>query len=347
MFTLPSPPSPQADVTELADFAELLCLEKNQTSAREIVAYLGRVDDNDNNVGCEDDDDENTYTLDEAMNEIGRRQQACGAGYPFKLERAGTTLQLDNTQHNQRSTIYLYLLLSTRLNMKSNRVHDGLDGTHLLEELGAHAIRNYLGGTKARTLVMGTSLGKTFQERVETLCQHTCEGIRFRSLDGGKVTAQDDKLDAVGWVPFADALPGQLVVFGQCKTGTNWKDLVHQLQPDSFMAKWLEKPILVKPVRAFCISEAADRATWKSTCVDAGILLDRCRLVDFSDNVDAGLLARIERWVKAAQESIAVPKGKPKKRRVTKPRKPAKQTPSSAQAPEPLPKEDADEPPEA
>ncbi len=53
---LPHAPSPEADVQELADFAELCAWDRNDVSAREIVAALNQVDDNNNNVGCEDDE---------------------------------------------------------------------------------------------------------------------------------------------------------------------------------------------------------------------------------------------------------------------------------------------------
>jgi hypothetical protein len=312
VFILPKAPTPRAEIHELADFAELLCLEKDQTSAREIVAYLGRVDDNEHNDGCDDDADEAAELLDDVMNEVDRRAHACPTGYPFRLDRKGTVLRFELTEDQQKSSIYIYLLLSTRLNMKDKRVHDNIDGTHLLEELGAHVLRNYLGGSKAKTLVMGTSIGGTFEKRVQALCERLCEGTGFRNLDDAPVKAQDDKLDAVAWVPFRDSLPGQLIIFGQCKTGSNWENLVHQLQPDAFVKKWMQDPILVNPIRAFCISEAANRATWKGTNVGAGILLDRCRLVDFSDNADADLMQRMNRWIEAARKSIVVPKEEPR-----------------------------------
>lgn len=131
--------------------------------------------------------------------------------------------------------------------------------------------------------------------------------MSFRSLDGASVMAKDDKLDAVAWTPFSDSLPGQLIVFGQCKTGTNWGDLASQLQPEAFIKKWLQEPIVVNPIRAFCIAEAADRSRWKSICVSTGILFDRCRMVDYAEDPEQSLLEKITRWTLAAHQSIVVP----------------------------------------
>lgn len=304
MFKLPNPPSPQADVHELADFVELVCWDRGSASKREIVAYLGRVDDNDNNIGCDDDDDENSDFLDEVMIEIESRASACGGGYPFRLELEGTVLRHDAVTTSHRSIMYCYLLLSTRLNMKNNRDHAGINGTDLLEEVAAHALKNYLGGTRAHALVFGTSAPGGFEDKVAALCRELREGAGFRSLDTALVQANDDKLDAVAWVPFSDSLPGQLIIFGQCKTGSSWDDQVTQLQPDIFIDKWMSEPVLVNPVRAFCISEAADRSRWKGTGLAAGIVLDRCRLVDFCDNLAADLLDRVSRWTTAAKATV-------------------------------------------
>ena len=304
MFKLPHPPSPQADLHELADFIELLSWDKGSASKREIVAFLGRVDDNDDNEGCDDDDDENSAFLDEVMNEIDRRATACGRGYPFQLDLEGTVLRHKAEDKQERAVLYRYLLLGTRLNMKDNRIHGGLDGSALLEEVSAHALQKYLGAARAKSIVFGTAKAGSFQDKVEVLCRDLCEGGGFRSLDAADVVANDDKLDAVAWVPFSDALPGQLIVFGQCKTGSNWDGLLTQLQPDVFIKKWMREPLVVDPVRAFCISEAADRSRWKGTCATAGILFDRCRLVDVCENMPADLLSRIENWTNTAKAEI-------------------------------------------
>ena len=199
----------------------MLCWINGNTSAREIVAYLGRLDENDSNAGCEDNDDENAERLDEAMNEIERRESACASGYPFALTQEGTVLQYPILKPEEtQKVVYLYLLLSTRLNMKDNRNHAGIDGTNLLEPLSAHVLKNYLGRDKAQSLVFGTSGEGSFEDKVNKLCHNLREGSRFQSLDNAPVKAKDAKLDAVAWVPFADRLPSQLIIFGQCKTGT-------------------------------------------------------------------------------------------------------------------------------
>ncbi len=303
-FKLPKSPSPKAEITELADFAEIVCWQQGITSRREILGDLGRIEENENNVGCEDDDDTNSDSLDDVMLEIERRQAACRVGYPFKLDMAGTVITYNSSASKQRAVVYEYLLLSTRLNMSTDRIQAGIDGTLLLEELSGQVLKNYLGTDRARSFVFGTSVSTTFEQKVRSLCHELKEGTDFRKLDPGQVRAQDDKLDAVAWVPFSDLLPGQLIIFGQCKTGTSWENQTSQLQPDVFIKRWMHTPVLVPPIRAFCISEAADRSRWHGLCLGAGVLLDRCRLVDFSDGLSPDLLDRMERWTTAARTML-------------------------------------------
>jgi hypothetical protein len=304
MFKLPNLPSPQAECHELADFAELLAWDNGSASAREIIAYLGRLDENDDNIGCDDSEDETTNELDEVMNEIERRAAACGTGYPFALDFEGTVLRYLPNDQDRRSHVYRFLLLSTRLNMKDNRVHEAIDGADLLEELAADALRCYLGPQRARSIVFGTSAPGSFQDKVNTLCRELGEGGSFRSFDDSPVDANDDKLDTVAWVPFSDGHRNQLIVFGQCKTGSTWGSLVTQLQPDGFIKRWMSEPYLVDPLRAFCTSEAANRSKWSGTSIYAGLFFDRCRIVDFCDDLPNELYKKIKTWSGAAKATV-------------------------------------------
>jgi len=304
MFKLPNLPSPQAECHELADFAELLAWDKGSVSAREIEAYLSRLGENDQNFGCDDNDDETAAELDEVMNEIERRAVACGGGYPFVLEREGTVLRHAPDNKDHRTHVYHYLLLSTRLNMTTDRVHAKIDGAGLLEEISAETVRCYLGPQRARSMVFGTAAPGTFEDKINRLCRELGEGGSFRTLDTGSVDANDDKLDTVSWLPFADKTRSQLVVFGQCKTGTNWGGMVTQLQPSDFIKRWMSEPYMHDPVRAFCVVEAVNRARWVGHCVYSGILFDRCRIVDFCEKPGSVLLGKIKKWSAAAKATI-------------------------------------------
>ncbi len=301
-FMLPHAPSPEADVQELADFAELRAWDRGRVSAREIIAALNQVDDNDSNLGCEDDDVQNTERLTDVFRELDRRASTCGAAYPFAVQSSGEVLQHRKLDPGKTAQIvYRYLLLGTRLNMLKQRIHANHDGTFLFEEFSAAALKAYLGNGKARSLVFGTSVGGGFSERVKALCDQTREGGTYRSVDDSGSTANDGKLDAIAWIPFADKREGQVIIFSQCKTGTTWKTSVTQCRPMDFSRKWLERTFAIEPVRAFCVAESLDRSSWYSHCCDAGLVFDRCRLVEFSEGLSGELLKKLLAWTIAAK----------------------------------------------
>jgi hypothetical protein len=188
--------------------------------------------------------------------------------------------------------------------MSSDRSHAGIDGTALLEELSVEVIRSYL-GDRSRSMNFGTSVAGGFGDKVDNLCREIGEGCGYDLPAGTNRRPKDGKLDTVCWIPFSDERRSKLIVFGQCKTGTSWRDSVAQLQPQSFMNKYFKKNFSLVPVRAFFISEAIETAKWNDHSIDAGLLFDRCRLVDFCpENLEERLFNKLKSWTKAALDSV-------------------------------------------
>ncbi len=319
MFKWPQSPSPYASESELADYIELVCWDQRSASMTEISKQLVRLEENDYS-----DDAQQHFTdpsgeaediqirdpindkVEAAYVEIEQRKKACGGGYPFREDKSGTVLRAGYSSLSAKHIIYKYLLLATRLNMKDSRCHAGLDGTQLFEQLAAEAGREYL-GARAESLVFGTAHGTAkFPQKVKELCEKIGEGGGFVNR-AGTSRVRDGKLDVVVWKDFSDNLAGKLIAFGQCKTGTNYKDSITHLQPDAFCKKWLMSFPVHTPIRMFFVSDALARSSWNSSSVDAGLLFDRCRVVDFCDNVNKDVLSRIENWTKAAASACDLP----------------------------------------
>ena len=306
MFKWPRTPSPRASRHELADYAELVCWKDNITSTTVLSADLGRLEENDYSEGVPEEE-EAPQIVEEAYLEIERREEACRYGYPFVVGEQGYTLQASQEVGNHKHIIYKYLLLATRLNMKDDREHAGIDGTALFEELSSEAARKYL-GARAESIVFGTAAGKAdFPRKVNNLCKQIKEGDGYVNRGEDPPSEQDGKLDIVAWKHFKDRLPGKLIVFGQCKTGTNYKDELTQLQPDSFCRKWVRSPLILTPVRMFFVAEALSRSRWANTSYDAGLLFDRCRIVDFCDGISEDVLEKVKAWTEAAAKANELP----------------------------------------
>ena len=305
MFKWPKPPSPRAKVNELADWIELICLKNESTSKTELSKLLGRLAENDNS---EEDPEDNPEKIPidvhtgEAYTEIGRRQDACRGGYPFSWREQKTTLTLCKDINNTKQTIYIYLLLATRLNMKDKRLFSDIDATHLFEKLSEQVARNYFGERSESMLFSNRTDAPSFEERVKQLCENLQEGAGFRNPDTASPTAQDGKLDIAVWKPFADGLSSKLIGFGQCKTGTSYKGSISELRPVDFCKKWMISQPVLDPVRMFFIAESLSTATWNEMAVDAGLLFDRCRIIDYSDNISKDVFREIDTWSRAAIE---------------------------------------------
>lgn len=306
-FKLPAAPTPAARPHELADFAELVAWDRGSTSAREIVRTLNQTDDNEQNVGCEDDEVENIDSVDDVFLELENRAKLCADTYPFELKLGQRLQHRQIDQNNKPAIVYRYLLLCTRLNMLNNRRHANIDGTLLFEELSAAIMREYLGFDRAKTMVFGTSVGGGFARKVKDLCETLNEGGTYKAVDAAGAAANDGKLDALAWVPFGDTNPGKLILFGQSKTGTSWPDQITQSRPIDFAKKWFSRgSFSVDPVRALCVAESVDPDRWPSLCIDGGLLMDRCRIVELSSRIDNALFDRIFRWTVRAKEQTPV-----------------------------------------
>ena len=306
MFKWPGNPSPKASTHELADFAEFQAWQRNSVSATDLYGLLGRIDENDYSDGVPEEE-EFPKDIEAAFQEIERRSASCGNGYPFTIDERGYVLRARRDVGYVKHITYKYLLLATRLNMSNNRVHANIDGALLFEELASEVARNYL-GARAENFVFGTAADQqNFAARINALCRQMGEGNGFVNRNEAPPRERDGKLDVVAWKPFSDRQAGKLTVFGQCKTGTHYQDTLTQLQPDAFGRKWFRDQLVVTPVRVFFVSEALLRSRWYNVAVDSGLLLDRCRIVDFCENVGDGIFDKVTTWTAAAATATGLP----------------------------------------
>src|SRR5262249_47442726 len=107
-------------------------------------------------------------------------------------------------------------------------------------------------------------------------------------------------VDIVGWSPFPDGKPGQLIVLAQCKTQRDWHHALDSISLDV----WNEQMGWgVTPVKAFAFPYVLDHRLhdWRYVAKQGGIPFDRLRLSglardeDLSDNVRE----RMTRWCDA------------------------------------------------
>ena len=281
MYKIPDIPSPKAGINEIADFVEIQCLKKESVSDREILSSLDRLSDHRYEDGVPEDDELDTI-IEETFREIDRRGRLCGTRYPFEIGAYGHVVKTNAAVDEIDREIYTFLLFATRNDMNSQRIKKAIDGSLLFEELAEHVGKQYF-GERAESFLFGTaSQGKNFSEKIKLLTKRLGEGSGLTTRTQTSLNInKDDGLDVVIWKSFADGYCGKLIGFGQCKTGTYWKNHLTIVRPDSFCKKWFKLSPAVDPVRFFFISESILRDKWYDHTTDCGILFDRCRIMDY------------------------------------------------------------------
>ena len=160
MADLNSPPKPHPEnIAAIADFTEIECLRRADRN----VSVLDVVQ---NHAGAGDDhggEDSATETVQQAFSELECRARHCGpvdGRYPFILANTKQLLQAQPRPADppHLAHVYLYLLLATRMNMKSGRNQGGEDGTLLFEHLCSEVAKRHWGGPSAQvcSIVFGT-----------------------------------------------------------------------------------------------------------------------------------------------------------------------------------------------
>ena len=232
----------------------------------------------------------------ESLEDANARGKHCGRGvfYPFRLrDKNGEVLEWIRPitpKRQQQSCLYFFLLFATIAT-------DG-EAAGIFERLCRRIALNYWGGGRADALVF--SQIRSFKNKIEALAKQLGEGGGFRagSISRGR-SPQDDGLDIVVHRRFADGRAGQLIGFGQCKTGQRYerKDLT-ELQPSVFDG-YLQNTLTVSPVRLFFLSDRiVEDEDIAINCRRAGVLFDRCRIMEYATKIEPELREEIVAWTR-------------------------------------------------
>lgn len=304
-------PSPDADdgLVNLADWVEVKALLEadGNASQEDLARALTRAYSIDGTAA-------KTLASD-VFKELLDRQDSCvplpGKGqaweYPFTVNSSTSLLSMrKKPKTSKRGLLYSFLLVASRADMDAQRKLEGLDPTVLFERLCADILLNFWGGANEHTgaLVFGTAKTKTltnskFETNINDLCATLKEGrgLKDKAKSPG---AGDGKLDVVVWRVFSDGRSGGLVGFGQCKTGIHWKTHLTKLVPRNFCGDYFKEPLILEPIRVYMVPHRVDGAAWDSHTRAGGLLLDRCRLIQYGYDISKDVFANCKKWLDAA-----------------------------------------------
>jgi len=310
-FRLPGLPTEASDSpVEIADWWEIVALKSKgkKASLNDLRAIRHRQTETDPDTDAEEDIEEESR-FDFAIDEIRYRFAACGANYPFRLVgQFDRVLDYNAEDPEESRLLYLFLLLTTRLNMNSRREFNDIDGPLLFEEVCEIALKS-IWNDRAKIHRFGTSSGQgDFPQKLKAFFQDLQEfdlrSDRVIPNHGG-----DDGLDIAIWTSFtwmpldnSRAPQGKLILLAQCKTGTSWKvpDL-QRLQPDSFFGKWMAPQPCGQTARAFMASARIEQIDWEDHHRDGGLFFDRCRIFDYAvGRLPKDVFAKVRLWTEGA-----------------------------------------------
>ncbi len=111
----------------------------------------------------------------------------------------------------------------------------------------------------------------------------------------------DAGVDVVAWWRFADGRAGFPVVLAQCTVQLNWEKKVDDIKV-KLWEKWIDFDT-VPPQTALVIpfADRRDSSLWKDRTVQAGVILDRVRLIELLDELECQQLEdmvddRVRTW---------------------------------------------------
>lgn len=291
-------PNVTSNISDIADFLEIQCILKGESSysITSALKAMSMESDELNFDGINDDESKLLNRLEEALTEIQQRNDRCNQKYPFQIEHNKIVLKTELSELNYN--IYIYMLFATIWNMGRKRIMGDIDGALLFEEVSEKIAKAYF-GENAKSLIFGTGAQQkeTFKQKVTLLLSSLDEGGCFKEPLGSTGKQNDGKLDIIVWKPFSDKRGSKLIGMGQCKTGTSWENMVTQLQPSAFFGSYCNMIPYVDPVRMFFVA-ASCKEKWEELARNSGILFDRCRIMDYlPDSIDQDLLNRINIWV--------------------------------------------------
>ena len=281
-------PAATAAPGELADWLEcqaLVAADRN-SSIQDLASALRRTGSGEEIEDEREIEDADDATLDrggetiepvagDAFEEIEDRALSCGEAYPFEV--------LEGALQGRRSTpdsLYAFLLLLSKFGKDAGP--DELNVPQMFEEIAELAIADTLGGESNDVATIQFGFPRRiappgFKGAVEDLCVNTGEGGSSRDQPS-RSDQKDAALDVVAWRPFPDRRRGQVMAWGQCATGADWREKLTDLNPADWAASWLMDRPAVVPMPAFFVPHRIERDKWNVTANYAGILFDRCRI---------------------------------------------------------------------
>ncbi len=273
-----------------ADYVELVSLFSNQNyvSSNDILDRFKdegiirqREDDSDQSQA----NDKDERFVDSIYRLIIERAQLFGDDYPFQTEGIDKIKLKETAGITVRNKIYIYLLLSSSLDIFSvfqpllTSEFEKLCKEVLINFLPAHAFVKSFGSNPNYT---GTAVQKIRALADDMKIRINEEAFQEISPRG----TQEKGLDLIGWIPFEDNVSNLLTILVQCACGKEWnKKLGETSRYNNYFKFHLLNPIhsMFIPYNLVSYSKVI---FFRNDEIDNRLIFERKRILNYITNTD-------------------------------------------------------------
>ncbi len=271
---------PEKNPSRLADWIELNTMIelKNVVSCQAFLLLLQKeLEGPDDQIG----QSKQEVIVGDVFNELKRRAQASGKGYPFVVDSEKI---FNKKVGGQYFLPYKFCLLLSYYGVNNPAFSSNWkthNTTKKFEELSALATKILLHNKQVPAAVKifssKQSGSKSFPVRLQEICVACCE-MTTRERERAK-TANDGGVDIIAWKSFPDRFKGGLLFWGQCAAGDNWTEKLHDTEKFKYFVDDRTKEVTALFIPHIPdVSTKLKREEWDSRVFRAGMLINRCRI---------------------------------------------------------------------
>ncbi|RZJ90741.1 MAG: hypothetical protein EOO20_07250 [Chryseobacterium sp.] len=274
-----------------ADYVELISLFSNQNyvSASDITDRFkdeGIIRQAKKDQDQAEQNDEKESLVDEIFRLLNERSLLFADDYPFLIYNTDKIILKKDNAISKRNKIYIFLLLSSSLNIF--RLFQP-ELTSEFELLCVHVLKNYLPKHAiVKSFGKNSEYSGTAKEKIRALAKD----LRIRIDEEGFLEIsekgnQEKGLDLIGWIGFDDQVANYISVLAQCACGKDWDKKLHETaRYNNYMAFHRLVPVHSMFIPYNLVSY--NKVTFfRSTDISADrLIFERKRILNYLNEID-------------------------------------------------------------
>jgi len=273
MIRIPDPSSSFA----VADWVELFVAVTGQLISKARLSHIVE--------GASGQEPTESFILD-VWRELSLRQKLY-IDCPFTIDN----LTIESNENVSAARVYVACLIMSVFGAQENQQHT----SKLFERLTCLALKKYLSGDG---IVFGWPVERGEKTSIRDRIIELSGRINERYVESPAERYKDRGVDVVGWKPFGEGRPSQIVILLQCAAGLNWRTKTTELPIESWIQyiHWS-----CNPIKAFAVPCIISKRDWHDVSKEGGILFDRIRIINLlsKETIDRELSNKLDSWVKS------------------------------------------------